>query len=90
MENILKDNQKFYIQNDDKTIALLEYTIDGKVMSIDHTFVEPELQGKGIAAQLTEKAIEFAKSNDLKIRPLCKYAKYYFSKHPEYSDLIAK
>jgi uncharacterized protein len=44
------------------------------LMTIDHTGVDPSVEGQGIGKRLVEKAIEYARDNDMKIIPLCTYA----------------
>lgn len=55
---------------------------------IDHTFVEDEYGGQGIASKLVAEVVEQARNNNLKIMPLCPYAKKEFDKRPEYADAL--
>lgn len=55
---------------------------------IDHTYVNDALRGNGYASKLVEKIIENAREANVKIVPLCPYAKKEFAKHPEYSDVL--
>jgi len=32
--------------------------------------------------------LEYAKSINLKVHPLCSFAKHYIDKHPEYRELL--
>ena len=43
------------------------------VMDLTHTFVPPSGRGKGIAKILCDEAFDFARQNDLAIRPSCTY-----------------
>jgi predicted GNAT family acetyltransferase len=45
--------------------------------------------GRGIAAELTKFALDTARANGWKVRPLCSYAEVYMRRHPEYNDLRA-
>lgn len=74
-------------ENDPK--AYISYTLEDDVMSINHTVVKKELAGQGIAGKLTDKAVEVAKENSYKIKPVCSYAVNYFNKHEELKDLLA-
>lgn len=55
---------------------------------IDHTEVNPEFGGKGIGRKLVDKAVEFARQNNVKIIPLCPYATNVFRKHSELQDVL--
>ena len=54
------------------------------------TFVDPSLRGQGIAKRLLDKLADFARENDLKIRPLCSYVVKAFEKSKEYGDVALK
>ena len=58
-------------------LAVLDYCITGDSMTIHHTFVPPELRGKGLAAVLAEAALNFAKASELKVTPQCSYIATY-------------
>ena len=55
-----------------------------------HTEVPPEVEGNGIAARLTEAALEFARAGHFKVVPLCPYIADYISNHSEYQDLLSE
>lgn len=82
---------KFYIEENDKNIALMTYkkSSDG-VITIDHTEVDPNLRGEGIGEDLIAEGVKYARENELKIVPLCPFAKAEFDKHDEYQDVLFK
>jgi hypothetical protein len=57
---------------------------------IDHTDVSDNLRGQGAGKQLVMKAVEYARSNNIKILPLCPFAKSVFDKTPEIGDVLKK
>jgi hypothetical protein len=61
---------------------------DGNI-TIDHTLVPREYEGRGIAARLVNKAIEDAREHGFRITPVCSYVVAQFRRHPEWSDLRA-
>ena len=60
--------------------ALLEYQITENNMTIHHTFVPPELRGRGLAAQLAEAALNYAKQAELTVIPQCSYIAAYMER----------
>ena len=60
----------------------------GAYLIIDHTEVKTEYSGKGIGKQLVMAAVEFARSRNVKILPLCPFAKAIFGKIPEIRDVL--
>lgn len=92
-----KDNGEkgiFFIEADnevssDKTIAEMTYVYEGKEkIIINHTEVDPSLKGKGVGKLLVLNAVEFARSKNIKILPLCSFAKSVFDKTPELIDVL--
>jgi len=69
--------------------AVLEYdAADAKTLDYYHTFVPPALRGGGIASQLTEYALRYARDNGLKVRPTCPFVARYIERHPEFQPLV--
>ena len=55
---------------------------------IDHTDVNPAYNGKGIGKEMLLKAVEYARLNQLKIIPLCPFAKAQFDKNEHLRDVL--
>lgn len=55
---------------------------------IDHTDVNAEYNGKGIGKEMLLKAVEYARLNQLKIIPLCPFAKAQFDKNEHLRDVL--
>jgi hypothetical protein len=58
-------------------------------INLHHTFTDPALRGKGLAAQVVRAALEFAKENNLKVIPTCSYVHAFIAKNKEYQELVA-
>jgi uncharacterized protein len=80
----------FYIEKEGDIVAELTYTMgDNKIMTLDHTETDSDMEGKGLASSLVEHAVNYARENDIKIDPLCRYAAAQFERHEEYQDVQA-
>ncbi|MGN8226912.1 GNAT family N-acetyltransferase [Gracilimonas sp. BCB1] len=78
----------FYIEREGKRVAEMTYSKAGpERIIIDHTEVSDETRGEGLGKKLVYQAVEFARENDLKILPLCPFARSVFSKNPEIRDV---
>ncbi len=73
----------------DGATAELTWHANGPVRIADHTFVPPELRGKGIAMQLVEALIADARAQGFTIEPRCSYVEAAFRRHPEWADVKA-
>ncbi len=86
-----KDDQgSFYIEENGKKLGLMTYRKTGAAeITIDHTEVDDAAQGKGFGKEMTVAAVEYARDNDLKIVPVCSFAKKIIEETPEYQDVLA-
>ena len=68
--------------------ALIEYVQAGGRVTFIHTFVPPELRGRGLAEQMVRSALAWARGEKLKVVPQCSYTARFIERHPEYADLL--
>ena len=54
----------------------------------NHTWVDDSLRGQGVARQLLDVLVEFAREKNIKIIPLCPFAKSQFDKDPSIRDVL--
>lgn len=89
--NIVNNEAKhrFEAQIGEQT-AVLEYTRATRLIVYNHTEVPQDLEGQGIASQLAKTALEFARSSQLEVMPLCPYVAAYIRRHPEYRDVLRR
>lgn len=69
--------------------AFIDYKILGDIISLIHTEVPKQLEGKGVASALLEKTLSWIEKNNLQIVPLCSYVQHYLERHPEWNKLLA-
>jgi predicted GNAT family acetyltransferase len=69
--------------------CVVDYRLSDKVLTITHTFVPPAVEGRGIAAQMTQAVLDHARAQQLKVVPVCSYARSYMKRRPETLDLLA-
>lgn len=71
----------------DGCLAVADYQIDGERVVFTHTFVPPELRGRGIADKLVRAALEWARAEQWQVVPVCTYVAGFIRKHPEFQGL---
>ena len=59
------------------------------VMRIEYVEVSPGMRGTGLGRQLVSKAIEFARETELRVVPICSYARAVIQRDPAMSPLMA-
>lgn len=72
----------------DRDAKLTWVTRDG-VRHANHTFVPPEMRGRGIAGKLVDALIADAREQGFKIAPDCSYVEAAFRRNPDWADLRA-
>ncbi len=79
----------FFIEENGKRLAEMTFSKAGDTrIIIDHTEVSDALKGKGAGKQLVSAAVDYARKNNIKIIPLCPFAKSVFNKVKEFQDVL--
>lgn len=60
------------------------------VMKVNHTLVDKEHRGKGLAQQPYHAMIQFARDNQRTVIPICSFVVTMLERHPEDADLLEK
>lgn len=80
----------FVIPENGTRLGELTYVWQGEdKFAIDHTWVNPEARGRGVARELLDAAVEFARSKQVKIVPVCSYVASMFQRDPSFADVAA-
>ena len=56
---------------------------------IDHTEVDEEYGGKGLGKDLVKAGVEYAREKNVKVIPLCPFAKKVIAKTLEFQDVLS-
>ncbi|MGQ0578461.1 MAG: GNAT family N-acetyltransferase [Betaproteobacteria bacterium] len=78
---------RFEITLDSKT-AYSKYQRAGGKIIIGHTEVPAELEGRGFASRIVSTVLDYARAQNLKVLPICPFAKSFIGRHREYQDLL--
>jgi uncharacterized protein len=79
---------EYEVTVDGEPAGTLRYTLDGDVVTLVHTEVDPKYEGHGVGAELVKGALEDLRTRGKKVRPLCEFVLAYLERHDEYRDLI--
>ncbi|MDZ4399655.1 GNAT family N-acetyltransferase [Hydrogenophaga sp.] len=79
----------FHIQRNGQRIAEMTYhRSHPSVVVVDHTYVDPSLRGHGVARQLQDAMVAWARETDTKVIPVCSYVKVQFDQDPSLRDVL--
>lgn len=71
--------------------AVLEYVErPGRVLDLRHTFTPPSWRGQGIAKELVQFALRYARANGVTVIPTCPYVAKVIRENPDFATLVAK
>ncbi|HVE49728.1 MAG TPA: GNAT family N-acetyltransferase [Casimicrobiaceae bacterium] len=71
-------------------VAYCAYTRRGDgVLSLHHTEVPREAEGRGVASTIVKAALAYAEANALRVSPDCSYVRQYMARHRETHKLLS-
>ena len=79
----------FYMEKEGERLAAMVYVLAGpQKLIIEHTEVSEKLKGKGVGAKLLEQLVDFVRKENIKVIPLCPFAKATFRKREDLRDVL--
>jgi len=80
----------FVAVDDDIQLGEIAYNMnnEGRLV-ITQTGVEAAAKGRGVGRSLVYKVADYARVNQLKIVPICPFAKSIFDRHRDIQDVLA-
>lgn len=84
-------NSRFFctVENSDCFVTYEATTTAPITLAITHTFVHPDLRGRGIAELLLKRLTEYARAHGATVKPICSYAVLYYRRHHSDQDVLA-
>ena len=77
-----------YIRDGDKQLGEMAIGISGKTLTVFHTEVSTEAEGKGLAKKMLEAMVSYAREHQMRVVPLCPFVHAQFKRNPDkYKDL---
>lgn len=84
------ERKRFEMSIDGYT-AFSEYILTKKGMIyLTHTEVPKEIEGQGVAFEMTRQILENIEERNLKLFPLCPLVATYIRRYPEWKRLLAE
>lgn len=86
--NILIEEAKVTAVKDEIELGEMTFVNSGNFYIIDHTGVSEAAKGLGIGKKLVATFVEYAREQNMKVLPLCPFAKAEFEKNSAYADVF--
>jgi uncharacterized protein len=88
----IRDNpeeQRYEARLGSEVVGYSAYRLEPGRITVVHTEVDPEFEGKGIASRLVAGELDDIRSRGLELVPICPFVRSYLERHPEHADLVA-
>lgn len=82
-------DQRFELKIGEHT-AVIEYKETPSHITLIHTEVPVELEGKGAGNAIVEKTLAYIEDHGLKLVPLCPFVVAYLRRHQEWKRVLAE
>jgi predicted GNAT family acetyltransferase len=80
----------FFVEREGVRLAEMTYVrVDPALVIIDHTEVHEALRGLGVARQLLDAAVAWARASGTRVRATCPYASAQFERDASIRDVLA-
>ncbi|MDQ0213960.1 putative GNAT family acetyltransferase [Oikeobacillus pervagus] len=91
MYNIQQGKNRFFIEDNGEMLAEITFLpLKNEQIDVNHTFVSDKLRGQGIAGQLLDRVVQYAREEKKMIVPTCSYAAVKMERKKDYHDVLAK
>lgn len=82
-------NSRYELLVDGRLAGFAQYRLAGDRITMFHTEVEPEYEGRGLGDELASSALDDIRRRGLALVPLCPFISAYIRRHPDgYLDLV--
>jgi predicted GNAT family acetyltransferase len=83
-----REAERFEVLLDGAVAGFVQYKRRHDVLSLIHTEVQPQFEGRGLASALARGALQVARAEGLGVLPYCPYIRAYLQRHPDDLDLV--
>jgi predicted GNAT family acetyltransferase len=83
------DRHRFTHERDGQVSYLVYHRIDERTVDFVSTFTPPALRGRGIAARIVQRGLEWAEREGLKVVPSCWFVAEYIERDPGWRRILA-
>jgi uncharacterized protein len=80
----------FWLEQEGRRLAEMTYRRLGEShVLVDHTYVDPQLRGQGVARQLLDAMVAWARQSNTKLSATCSYVVVQFARDATLRDVQA-
>ena len=83
------DAGRYELYVDGHSVAIADFHVEGDVVVMPHTVVDPAQRGRGLGEVLVAAALDDVRSAGRTVVPACWFVAQFLDTHPDYADLRA-
>jgi predicted GNAT family acetyltransferase len=80
----------FELKAGDTVLGVIAYRADANTVTLVHTEVEDEFQGRGNGSRLVSGTLDELRGRGVKVLAACPFVQWWAEGHPEYADLVTR
>ena len=80
---VLNEERSRFELEDDGSTSFIEFTRAGDTLTLTHTEVPEQLEGRGIGSTLVRGALRYIHEHGLQVVPRCPFVADYLRRHPD-------
>jgi predicted GNAT family acetyltransferase len=82
------DRHRYEVHDGEALAGYAEYERTEDCLTLTHTVVLDDFEGRGLAGQLARAALGEARQSGRSVLPRCEYMASYIARHREWLDLV--
>lgn len=90
--SVLRNNSadhRYELFENDEVVAIAQYRVAENAVTITHTKVDAENEGKGHGSELARQVLDDIKARGMRVVPACQFIASFIGKNAQYRDLVA-
>ena len=90
-EPVVRDNaeqNRYEVVVDGAVGGFVAYRRDGSTVTMTHTEVDSQHEGKGVGSALARGALDAVRAQGEQVVPRCSFIQHFIEKHREYVDVV--
>jgi predicted GNAT family acetyltransferase len=84
-----EERDRYELVVDGNLAGVADYVVNGDVVVLPHTEIDPARRGHGLGAVLVQAALDDVRAQGRTVVPTCWYVREYIDLHPDQADLLA-